>query len=84
MKEILERLGRIIAGSSVEDVDWSKVDETTTIDSLGFDSLAILDLLYDIEQEFGIGIDAKDVVDIRTVGAMAALIADRSAQTVRP
>jgi acyl carrier protein len=77
MKEILERLGRVIEESSVEDVDWSKVDENTTIDSLGFDSLAILDLLYDIEQEFGISIDAKDVVDVRTVGAMASLIDKR-------
>ena len=77
MKEILECLGKVIRESSVEDVDWSKVDENTTIDSLGFDSLAILDLLYDVEQEFGVSIDAKDVVHIRTVGAMASLIDKR-------
>ena len=77
LEEILERLGKVIEESSVQDVDWNQVDENTTIDSLGFDSLSILDLLYDVEQEFEINIDAKDVVHVKTVGAMASFIEKR-------
>ena len=51
--------------------------EETTVESLGFDSLSILDVLYGIEQEFGIELDAGDVMDLKTVGELIAVMANR-------
>lgn len=77
---VLQRLRDILEASAEEDRDWSQVDRTTTIESLGVDSLSILDLLYDIEQEFGISLSGSDVVSIQTVGEIEALLVERGAQ----
>jgi len=50
----LDRLRDVMRLSAQKDFDWARVSETTSIDALGFDSLAILDLLYDIQQEFNV------------------------------
>ncbi len=76
---VLQRLRDILEASAEEDRDWSQVDRTTTIESLGVDSLSILDLLYDIEQEFGISLSGSDVVSIQTVGEIEALLVERGA-----
>jgi acyl carrier protein len=49
-------------------VAWDSVTADATIASLGFDSLTVLDLLYDVQQEFGIEIEAEQIVSVRTVG----------------
>lgn len=77
--EIIEKLREVLAESAVEEQDWASVGRDTTIESLGIDSLSILDLLYDIDQAFGIQLDAKDVIDVRTVGQIADLLAARQA-----
>ena len=51
----------------------------TPIESLGFDSLTILDVLYDVEEEFGIALDPKQVVKTRTVGEIIALLEQNGA-----
>jgi len=76
---ILARLRVILQESSAEERDWDAIAGDTTIESLGFDSLSILDLLYDLDQEFGIHLEAADVVDIRTIGEIAALLKQRGA-----
>jgi len=76
---IVARLRDILRQSSAEERDWDSIDGDTTIESLGFDSLSILDLLYDLDQEFGIHLEAADVVDVRTVGAIVALLKQRGA-----
>lgn len=73
-KTTLQRLRDVLSESSEEDHDWDQVDHQTTIESLGIDSLSILDLLYDIDQEFGIHLEAEDVVNISTVGEIAKLL----------
>ncbi len=76
---IIGRLRDILRESSEEDRDWQKVGAETTIESLGFDSLSILDLLYDVDQEFDIHLEAAEVIDLRTVGEIAALLKERGA-----
>lgn len=76
---IISKLRDILRDSSAEDRDWDQVDGKTTIESLGIDSLSILDLLYDIDQEFGITLEAAEVIDIGTVGEIAALLEQRGA-----
>jgi acyl carrier protein len=65
--------------SSEEDVDWQSVTGDTTIESLGFDSLAILDLIYDIQQEFDAEFDADELVNVSTVDELASFIARKQA-----
>ena len=76
---IVSRLRDVIRESSTEERDWEAIDGDTTFESLEFDSLSILDLLYDTEQKFGISLEAKDIIGVRTVGEIAALLAKRGA-----
>ncbi len=76
---IIGRLRDILRESSEEDRDWDAVGADTTIESLGFDSLTILDLLYDVDQEFEIHLEAAEVIDLSTVGEIAALLKERGA-----
>ncbi len=76
---IIGRLRDILRESSEEDRDWQLVGADTTIESLGFDSLSILDLLYDVDQELDIHLEAAEVIDLRTVGEIAALLKERGA-----
>jgi len=77
--EVLARLRGVLEESSTEPIDWSQLAETSTVASLGFDSLSILDVLYGIEQEFGVELDAGDVIDLETVGELVALVGERAA-----
>ncbi len=75
--EIIDRLRGVVRGASAENLDFQAIKAETTLESLGFDSLSILDLLYDVEQELGIAIDAAEIVEIDTVGGFADLLAGR-------
>jgi len=75
--QTVQRLRTLMESSSEEDVDWDSVTGDTTIESLGFDSLAILDLVYDIQQEFGAEFDAEELVTVSTVDELAAFIAQK-------
>lgn len=76
-KATLDKLRKILRDNAVEEHDWDQVDGDTTFESIGVDSLSILDLLYDVEQEFGVAIEAKEVLDVHTVGEFAALLKQR-------
>ena len=77
--ETLVRLRDVLRDSAVEEHDWDAVVRETPIESLGFDSLTILDVLYDVEEEFGIALDPKQVVKTRTVGEIIALLEQNGA-----
>lgn len=77
---ILARLRTILSENAVEDRDWDQVDHKTTFEQIGIDSLSILDLLYDVDQEFGIHLEGSDVVDLRTVGEIVDLLQKRLAE----
>ena len=71
---VIEKLKSVIQQSSSREVDWNNLAPETTIESLGFDSLTILDLIYDIQQDFGLDFDAEDLVNIKTVGELAEFL----------
>ncbi len=75
--EVIERLRALMKGLNAAKTDWDAVTPESTVSSLGFDSLSVLDLIYDIEQEFGFEFDAADVASLRTVGELADFIAGR-------
>lgn len=76
---IIRKLREIMETTAMEEIDWSRYGPHSTIDSLGLDSLTILDLLYDVEQELGVRLEAKDITSIRNIGEMASLLIDRGA-----
>ena len=51
--EIIDKLRSTMKKSPLAGTNWDAVTETSSIEALGFDSLSILDLVYDIQQEFG-------------------------------
>jgi acyl carrier protein len=73
-EQIIERLRTTMRTSTQEAVNWDTVTAETTIAELGFDSLSILDLLYDVQQEFGIDFEPQELVDIGTVGDLADFV----------
>lgn len=76
-EEILERLKGVMEEAATEPIDWAEVEDSTPLESLGFDSLAILDVLYGVEQEFEIEIDAEEVADLETLGELVAALEER-------
>lgn len=78
-QETLNRLRGVLESSSTQPVDWTALSTETTVESLGFDSLSILDVLYGIEQEFGVELDAGDVMDLMTVGDLMDVMAAKAA-----
>lgn len=75
---IRERLEGVMEESSAEAVEWSEVTDETTIESFGFDSLSVLDLLFDLEQEFAIQIQAEDMLNIKTVGNLVDFLGEQA------
>jgi acyl carrier protein len=73
--EIIAKLKQIMRRSTEAKVDWQSIRPEMTIASLGFDSLSILDLIYDLQQELGIDFDAEQLANVKTVGELAAFLA---------
>ena len=53
-------------------------------DDLGLDSMAVIELLYKIEETFDLQIPDQDLVGLSTVGAVAQYVERRLAPAQRP
>ncbi len=53
-------------------------------DDLGLDSMAVIELLYKIEETFDLQIPDQDLVGLSTVGAVAQYVVRRLAPAQRP
>ncbi|MDI6775077.1 MAG: acyl carrier protein [Verrucomicrobiota bacterium] len=69
--ETLTKLRDVMKQSSKAKIAWNAVGPDTSIQSLGFDSLSILDLIYDIQQAFGVEFEAEELARVRTVRELA-------------
>jgi len=76
-EQIIDKLRVMMKKSSQAQVDWNSVSATSTIASLGFDSLSILDLVYDIQQELKVEFEAETLVGIKTVGELATFLQNK-------
>ena len=72
--QIIQQLRHIMKQSAKEKVDWDKVTADTTIKAIGFDSLSILDLVYDIQQQLNVEFEAEELARIDTVGRLASFL----------
>ena len=75
--QIIITLRGMMAESSQDPVDWAKVNRDSVLDSLGFDSLSILDLIYDVQQKFELEFDAEDMAFVKTLGELVDFIQAR-------
>jgi acyl carrier protein len=75
--EIGEKLRQVMKESVRKELDWQNVTENSRIAELGFDSLSILDLVYDVQQAFAIDFDAEELVGVRTVGDLVSFLEAR-------
>ncbi len=75
-QETLLKLRHSMKKSSQDKVelDWDTIGEDSTIESLGFDSLTILDLIYDIQQDFGVQFEAQEMIGVKTVGELVTFL----------
>lgn len=69
-EQIIQTLRNIIEQSAVEPIDTENLNEETTIGELGFDSLSVLDLIYDVQQAFGLDFEVQELVTINSVGEL--------------
>jgi acyl carrier protein len=70
LKELLQRHKQIKA-------DPAALTLATRIDQIGFDSLSILDFIYDIEDRFRIQTQMSDLVGMTTVGDLVLYVEAR-------
>lgn len=77
----LTRLVRVVNDALAEPLDASTVTDATPLASFGVDSLILIDLIFDLEQEFGVKLSAEELTSMRTVGELAAHLESRA---VRP
>ncbi len=73
----LKRIGNVIQRSLSDRpdlLDMKFLKETTPLDHLGLDSLTVLDLVYDLQEEFHCGGDLRDLAGLQTVGDLAAYL----------
>ena len=59
-----------LAGVAVEDVQLDK----SFVDDLGVDSLAMVEIIYECEDKFGVEIPDEDAKNLKTVGDAVAYI----------
>ena len=76
-EQIVARLRATMQRSCQAQVPWESVGEPWRIDSLGFDSLSTLDLLYDIQQAFAIEFEIEELSAVTTVGDLVTFIEGR-------
>ncbi len=69
---MLEKVKEIVA----EGLDVNAVDltEETTFESLGADSLDLMDMVMTFEDEFGVEIDTEAIGDLKTIGSVVTYI----------
>ena len=75
-----DRLVRVLNDSMPHELDADAVTPATALNSFGVDSLVLIDLIFDLEQEFGVKLAAEDLMAMRTVGDLTAFLDQRSSK----
>ena len=72
--EIAVKLRNLMKIASPTRVDLDSVTEQTEIAAIGFDSLSVLDLIYDVQQAFQLEFDAEEMTGIVTVSDLVTFL----------
>lgn len=69
---MLEKVKEIVAEGL--DVNVADLTAETTFESLGADSLDLMDMVMTFEDEFGVEIDTEAIGDLKTIGSVVTYI----------
>lgn len=69
-EQITEKMKELLTKQPHLKTDVAAVNESTKLDQIGFDSISILDFMYDVEATFGIETEIADLVKFETVKDM--------------
>ena len=69
---MLETVKEIVAEGL--DVNAADLTAETTFESLGADSLDLMDMVMTFEDEFGVEIDTEAIGDLKTIGSVVTYI----------
>ena len=69
---MLEKVKEIVAEGL--DVNAADLTEETPFESLGADSLDLMDMVMTFEDEFGVEIDTEAIGDLKTIGSVVTYI----------
>lgn len=69
---MLEKVKEIVAEGL--DVNAADLTAETTFESLGADSLDLMDMVMTFEDEFGVEIDTEAIGDLKTIGSVVTNI----------
>ena len=69
---MLEKVKEIVAEGL--DVNAADLTAETTCESLGADSLDLMDMVMTFEDEFGVEIDTEAIGDLKTIGSVVTYI----------
>ncbi|MCU0661517.1 MAG: acyl carrier protein [Myxococcota bacterium] len=79
-EKIKESLRKLLAQqSNLTTPVATDVGEATAFAEVGLDSLTMLDVVYEVEAKFGIEINERELVIIRTIGHLLDLIEEKLA-----
>ena len=74
-----DRLINVLNESLPNGVDANAVTPEASLNSFGVDSLVLIDLIFDLEQEFGVKLAAQQLMAMKTVGDLTTYLDQNAA-----
>ena len=65
--QIIATLKDLLRQQKELNADIDSISETTPLDKIGFDSISILDFMYDVEAKFNVQTEIADLVKMEVV-----------------
>lgn len=78
-EQIIARLKALLQKQAEFKGDINAIHEDTQIDQMGFDSISILDFMYDIEADFSVQTEVADLVKMQHVKDLVDYLAGKLA-----
>jgi acyl carrier protein len=75
---IVNALKELLRQQKQLQVDLEAVTPETRLDKVGFDSLSILDFMYDVESRFGVQLPVSELVKLERVSDLIDYLAARA------
>lgn len=78
-EQIVAALRELLEQQEQLKVDVARIDLDSRLDRLGFDSLSVLDFLYDVENRFKVPIEIADLVALERVDELVEYLQQKLA-----
>lgn len=81
---IREQAVRLLLAQLKLDTDPAALPDSQSTDGLGLSSLKLMNLMYDLEEAFGIELDPEEMLGLGTVGEIVAVLRQKVAAQLQP